>query len=80
MAKLIEKKVEEKVTGVVIELTLEEAETLRGVCKHIGGCPINSPRKHIDSISAVLDKAGICKTKELKRKSHADYIAFEEYY
>jgi hypothetical protein len=46
---------DEKVT---IELTKDEAATLRRVMARIGGCPSKSRRKHTDSIADKLDDAG----------------------
>ena len=44
---------------IVLELTPDEAATLKGVTNSIGGDPLTSPRRHMDSISDALLEAGV---------------------
>jgi hypothetical protein len=46
-----------KVTGIVLELTEEEAKALYALTMRAGGSPDTSPRKHIDSIRRALTEA-----------------------
>lgn len=43
----------------ILELTFEEAETLRIVCCHIGGHKKISRRKYIDNIKTKLEDVGV---------------------
>ena len=47
-----------KVTSIILELSDKEAETLAAILGRVGGDPNGSPRKHTDSISTALGKAG----------------------
>lgn len=53
------KKIIMETEGVVLELSLREAEVLVDVCQFIGGVPTDSRRGLIDAISAALRSAGI---------------------
>ena len=53
------------VDGVLIELTLEEAETLRVVVANIAGSTIYSRRKHTDDLLTKLQLAGILRNGEI---------------
>ena len=47
--------------NVTLELTSEEANTLREVVAHIGGCPDKSRRRYTEAIGRKLDDKGICR-------------------
>ncbi|MEU9404757.1 hypothetical protein AB0E08_03440 [Streptomyces sp. NPDC048281] len=49
----------EKVQGITLTLTMEEAETLIAVGAKIGGDKVATPRAHIESVIAALRKAGV---------------------
>ena len=49
----------EIIEGVVLELTMAEAEALLHVTRHIGGDPHTSARGRFDAIRAALRKAGV---------------------
>jgi len=59
--KQVEKKIMEEVEVVKMELTMEEAQTLRWLVGMVIGPSDkdNSPRKHMDNIYYALDKAGV---------------------
>ena len=48
----------EKVPGLTLTLSHEEAETLLAVGAKIGGDKVGTPRMHIDSIISALRNAG----------------------
>ncbi|MGW0575795.1 hypothetical protein ACWD25_07450 [Streptomyces sp. NPDC002920] len=48
----------EKVPGITLTLTHEEAETLLAVGAKIGGDNVGTPREHFESIISALKKAG----------------------
>lgn len=52
----VEKVIKEKVTRIVLELTPDEAQTLREVTGNIGGSGLR--RDHIDAIWLALGNAG----------------------
>lgn len=62
-----------------LELTKEEAETLRFILNRIGGTPSNSPRKHADSITTALRHVGIQLPKLGVNDSWDNKIFFTEY-
>lgn len=51
--------VEETQVGVVLELTMDEARTLRDICDCIGGDPRRSRRGQMDAIKDGLEAAGV---------------------
>jgi hypothetical protein len=81
MAKLIKTKTgvvlvkKHGVTGVVLELSLEEAQTLRTILSAIGGCPRKSLRYYCEKITSVLDQAGIG---YYPSEKHNGWITFED--
>lgn len=48
-----------KLTGVTLNLTLEEAGYLRTVCGQIGGDPKNTPRGFFTKLADHLDSLGV---------------------
>lgn len=48
-----------KITGVTLELSQEEAETLSAIGEFVGGDVKHSRRKHMDSINNALRSVGI---------------------
>lgn len=44
---------------VVLEMTVQQAETMRAICSRIGGSPANSRRRDTDAIKEALDEAGV---------------------
>lgn len=46
----------------VLRLSEDEASFLQDILYRIGGSPLNSRRKHADSIINALNKAGVCIT------------------
>jgi hypothetical protein len=46
------------VRGVTLELTIDEAHTLRDVFAKIAGCPTTSRRVHVEAISNALADIG----------------------
>ena len=49
----------ETITGVTLDLTLEEARTLAVVLSRVGGSPRISPREHIEAVSNALSDVGV---------------------
>ena len=47
------------VTGITLELTLEEAQTLADVLYRVGGSPFTSRRKHTSSILSAMEGASV---------------------
>lgn len=45
--------------GVILELTPDEAETLKRIGMLVGGEPNRSRRKHIDAINSALTSVGV---------------------
>lgn len=48
-----------KPQGVTLELTMDEAQTLRDVLAKVGGSPRVSRRRHIAALSKAMEDAGI---------------------
>lgn len=48
-------------SGEAVQLTLapEEAQFLRDLMAHVGGCSVSTRRKYADEISRALGKAGV---------------------
>ena len=44
---------------IVLELSKDEAETLREILQYVGGDPTYSPRKHAESLLKALRDAGV---------------------
>jgi hypothetical protein len=44
---------------IVMDISIEEAMTLRVIMGRISGCPNKSPRKHCDTLLEELEKCGI---------------------
>lgn len=44
-----------KLTGILLELTIEEARSLLAITGKIGGSPIFSRRKHFDGFAVALN-------------------------
>lgn len=58
-------------SGVVLELSMEEAETVRRVAHYVGGHTLDSRRRHISSIDQALYAAGVgMGPDDLHRDSH----------
>ena len=45
--------------GIQLNLTMEEAEFIKSVLRHVGGSPTLSLRKHSDNILRTLHSAGV---------------------
>jgi hypothetical protein len=65
--------------AVSLLLSKEEAETLRSIFRKIGGSPVNSPRKHADSIDDALQGAGIASMSARIQGGHTNSIYFADY-
>jgi hypothetical protein len=62
----------ETVTGFTLDLTPEEASTLRAVLDRIGGMPgWNTPRSLVDRVASALDEAGVSRRADVKFKGFA---------
>lgn len=48
----------ETVTGVTLELSVDEAKTIAAVLGNVGGDPLKSARRHADSIARALSRVG----------------------
>jgi len=72
-------KKEEKQTGVSLELSMAEAETLRVILQHVGGDPKNSPRKYADRLRRALSAAGVVLDKGHYVVSNWEGIMFADY-
>lgn len=48
-----------KPQGVTLELTMDEAQTLRDVLAKVGGAPRESRRRYITAVSRAMEDAGI---------------------
>lgn len=57
VVKKVERTVEEE--EYVLRLTSDEARTLHNIVTSIGGCPIDSRRRHADAIKNALESNGI---------------------
>lgn len=44
---------------ITLTMTLEEAQALRTILSNIGGSPIRSRRRHMDTVAAKLDRMQI---------------------
>ena len=51
--------IKQTVLNVTLKLSEDEARVLKQIMGHIGGSPINSPRKFADSINVALVDAGV---------------------
>jgi hypothetical protein len=67
-----------KLTGVTLNLTLEEAGYLRKVCGQIGGDPDTTPRGFFTKLANHLDSLGVKKTGEIS-DSDGTGIFFEKF-
>ena len=74
--KIVETIVEEK--GIVLELTIQEAEVLRSVLHRIGGDPVFSPRQLTNCINDALEEAGV-KNVYHDVYGHSQAIYFQNY-
>lgn len=54
-----EKIYEQTVTGVRLELTLEETKAIGALLHRTGGSPSHSARKYAEQVGAALSEAGI---------------------
>lgn len=52
-------RMEEKLDGVVLELTQDEAQFVVDLLGAVGGSPTGSRRRHADAVDAALRKAGV---------------------
>jgi hypothetical protein len=79
------KKTEQVVKTVEVTLILseDEARTLLAVGSRVGGCPSQSPRRHIDSVNGALRSAlgvrGTSDTAEHRLIVRGDSIHFKDY-
>jgi hypothetical protein len=58
---------------VWLRLTPEEARTVTAIAVRVGGSPFDSPRKHVDAITAALADVG-----HKWSTSHAEYMALSD--
>ena len=59
MVKARAAKVEIIVSGIVLELTRDEAQALRAICGRVTGDPVTSRRLHIRAIHTALGQADV---------------------
>jgi hypothetical protein len=60
-----------------IDLTQREADAFAALCRRIGGCPDNSPRKLFSEILSVLEKHGVKRIEDLINVG--DSICFKQW-
>jgi len=74
----------ETISRIILELSWSEAEALRFVLQHVGGCPERSGRKYIQNIDEALSDARVpdgMNTYQLNPKcknSEGIFFAYEE--
>lgn len=65
--------------SITLNLTRRDAEALRGLCRVIGGCPTNSPRRIFNLIDARLEEAGYKKNDSCFRDGEDQGVYFRDY-